>query len=43
MKEFAQVEYFPGETAANRYRELRTIAIRIRKKQQRLFAARIAR
>ena len=39
MKEFAQVEYFPGETAANRYREpLRTIAIRIRKKQQRLFA-----
>ena len=39
VKECAQVEYFPEETAANRYREpLRTIAIRIRKKQQRLFA-----
>ena len=39
VKECAQVEYFPEETAANRYREpLRTIAIRIRKKQQELFA-----
>lgn len=39
VKECAQVEYFPEETAANRYREpLRTIAIRIRKKQARLFA-----
>ena len=39
VKECAQVDYFPEETAANRYREpLRTIAIRIRKKQQRLFA-----
>ena len=36
VKECAQVDYFPEETAANRYREpLRTIAIRIRKKQQR--------
>ena len=39
VKECAQVEYFPEETAANRYREpLRTIAIRIRKKQRELFA-----
>jgi hypothetical protein len=39
VKECARVEYFPEETAANRYREpLRTIAIRIRKKQQSLFA-----
>jgi hypothetical protein len=39
VKECAQVEYFPEETVENRYREpLRTIAIRIRKKQQRLFA-----
>jgi len=39
VKECAQVDYFPEERAANRYREpLRTIAIRIRKKQQRLFA-----
>ncbi len=39
VKECAQVDYFPEETAANHYREpLRTIAIRIRKKQQRLFA-----
>ena len=39
IKECAQVDYFPEETAANRYREpLRTIAIRIRKKQQHLFA-----
>jgi hypothetical protein len=39
VKECAQVDYFPEETAANRYREpLRTIAIRIRKKQQELFA-----
>lgn len=39
VKECAQVDYFPEETAANRYREpLRTIAIRIRKKQQALFA-----
>ncbi len=39
VKECAQVDYFPEETAANRYRvPLRTIAIRIRKKQQRLFA-----
>ena len=38
IKECAQVEYFPEETAANRYREpLRTIAIRIRKKQEELF------
>lgn len=39
VKECAQVDYFPEETEANRFREpLRTIAIRIRKKQQRLFA-----
>ena len=39
VKECAQVDYFPEETAANRYREpLRTIAIRIRKKQEELFA-----
>jgi Transposase DDE domain group 1 len=39
VKECAQVDYFPEETAANRYREpLRTIAIRICKKQQGLFA-----
>jgi len=39
VKECAQVDYFPEETAANRYREpLRTIAIRLRKKQQELFA-----
>jgi hypothetical protein len=38
-KECAQVDYFPEETSENRYREpLRYIAIRIRKKQQRLFA-----
>lgn len=38
-KECAQVDYFPEETAQNRYREpLRTIAIRIRKKQGELFA-----
>lgn len=38
VKECAQVDYFPEETPANRYREpLRTIAIRIRKKQQQLF------
>ncbi len=37
VKECAQVDYFPEETAANRYREpLRTIAIR--KRQQKLFA-----
>ena len=34
IKECAQVDYFPEETAENRYREpLRTIAIRIRNKQ----------
>ena len=39
VKECAQVNYFPEETAGNRYREpLRTIAIRIQKKQQQLFA-----
>jgi len=39
IKECVQVEYFPEETTANRYSEpLRTIAIRIRKKQQELFA-----
>ena len=39
VKECAQVEYFPEETVANRYREpLRTVAIRIRKKQAELFA-----
>jgi hypothetical protein len=39
VKQCAQVDYFPEETAANRYREpLRTIAIRICKKQQELFA-----
>ena len=39
VKECAPVEYYPEETAANRYREpLRTVAIRIRKKQQELFA-----
>jgi hypothetical protein len=39
IKECAQVDYFPEETAENRYREpLRTIAIRIRHKQGELFA-----
>lgn len=39
IKECAQVNYFPEETPANRYREpLRYVAIRIRKKQQLLFA-----
>jgi Transposase DDE domain group 1 len=39
VKECAQVDYFPEETPENRYREpLRYIAIRIRKKQQQLFA-----
>ncbi len=39
VKGCAPVAYYPEETAANRYREpLRTIAIRIRKKQQELFA-----
>jgi hypothetical protein len=39
VKECAQVNYFPEETPENRYRKpLRTIAIRIRKKQQQLFA-----
>jgi len=39
IKECAQVDYFPEETAKNRYREpLRYVAIRIRKKQQALFA-----
>ena len=38
VKECAQEEYFPEERAANRYREpLRTLAIRIRKKQGELF------
>lgn len=38
IKECAQVDYFPEETAENRYREpLRCIAIRIRKKQGELF------
>ena len=39
VKECAQVNYFPEETPENEYREpLRYIAIRIRKKQQQLFA-----
>ncbi|MBM4043818.1 MAG: IS1380 family transposase [Planctomycetes bacterium] len=39
IKECAQVNYFPEEAAENRYREpLRYVAIRIRKKQQQLFA-----
>jgi hypothetical protein len=39
VKECAQVDYFPEETPENRYREpLRYVAIRIRKKQQQLFA-----
>jgi len=39
VKECAQVDYFPKETAENEYREpLRYVAIRIRKKQQELFA-----
>jgi len=39
IQECAQVDYFPEETAENRYREpLRYVAIRIRKKQQELFA-----
>jgi hypothetical protein len=39
IKECAQVDYFPEETPRNRYREpLRYVAIRIRKKQQELFA-----
>ncbi len=38
VKECAQVEYFPEETAGNRYREaLRCVALRIRKKQGELF------
>jgi len=38
IKECAQVDYFPEETAENRYREpLRCIAIRIRRKQGELF------
>jgi hypothetical protein len=38
IKECAQVDYFPEETAENRYREpLRCIAIRIRNKQGELF------
>jgi hypothetical protein len=38
-KECAQVDYFPEETFANRYREpLRYVAIRIRQKQGELFA-----
>jgi hypothetical protein len=39
VKECAQVEYLPEETAANWYREpLRTVAIRIRKQRAELFA-----
>jgi len=39
IKECAQVDYFPEETAENHYREpLRTVAIRIRKKQGELFS-----
>ncbi len=39
IKECAQVDYYPEETRENRYREpLRYVAIRIRKKQQELFA-----
>jgi hypothetical protein len=39
IKECAQVNYYPEETVENRYREpLRYVAIRIRKKQQELFA-----
>lgn len=39
VKECAQVDYFPEEAPENRYREpLRTIAIRIRKRQGELFA-----
>jgi hypothetical protein len=39
VKECAQVDYFPEQTPENRYREpLRYVAIRIRKKQQELFA-----
>ncbi|MFY9675626.1 MAG: transposase, partial [Terriglobales bacterium] len=39
IKECAEVDYVPEETAANRYREaLRYVAIRIRKKQGELFA-----
>jgi hypothetical protein len=38
VKECAQVDYFPEETLENRYREpLRSVAIRIRKKQGELF------
>jgi hypothetical protein len=38
VKQCAQVDYFPEETVENRYREpLRTVAIRIRKKQGELF------
>jgi hypothetical protein len=39
IKECAEVDYVPEETAENRYREpLRYVAIRIRKKQEELFA-----
>jgi len=39
IKECAVVDYFPEETAENRYREpLRYVAIRIRRKQGELFA-----
>jgi hypothetical protein len=39
IKECAAVDYYPEETPENRYREpLRYVAIRIRKKQQELFA-----
>jgi len=39
IKECAAVDYYPEETPANRYREpLRYVAIRIRRKQQELFA-----
>ena len=39
IKECAEVDYVPEESAANRYREpLRYVAIRIRKKQGELFA-----
>jgi hypothetical protein len=38
IKQCAKVDYFPEETVENRYREpLRTVAIRIRKKQGELF------
>ena len=40
VKEYAVADYYPQETAANRYREpLRYIAVRIRRKQRDLFEA----